>query len=178
MNDFQDTAQRQKERWFAKFTKDLTSDMRRIVPVLAVVSQDLEEQMQKLSDSDKDAVWMCVCMFMCFLCRCVFVCLFYVFVYSTHNESVVLDSKGVYVCMHACMCVCVCVRMYVYIRVYIYIYIYIYTCTHVYMYMCICVSMHLYIYIYIYICVCVCVCVCMYVCVYVCMYAYGPVSNP
>ncbi len=61
MNDFQDTAERQRDRWYAKFTKDLTSDLRRIVPVLAVVAQDLEEQMQKLSDSDKEPVlYVCI----------------------------------------------------------------------------------------------------------------------
>lgn len=56
MKDFQDTSERQKARWHKRFEDDLTADLRRLLPVLAMAAVDIEEERERLLDHDKDTM--------------------------------------------------------------------------------------------------------------------------
>ena len=53
MRDFQDTAERQRQRWLTRFTDDLTADLKRILPILAMAAIEVEEAGEKLVSGDE-----------------------------------------------------------------------------------------------------------------------------
>ena len=52
MRDFQDTAERQEERWLEKFGKDVLEDLHGVCPIIALAAQEFLEKQEKLRESN------------------------------------------------------------------------------------------------------------------------------
>jgi len=51
MKDFQDTAEKQEERWLVKFGKDVLQDLHGVCPIIALAAQEFQEKQLKLMES-------------------------------------------------------------------------------------------------------------------------------
>ena len=54
MTDFQDTVERQEQRWQRRFEHDLSEDLKRLLPILALAALEVEEGGAKLLETDHD----------------------------------------------------------------------------------------------------------------------------
>ena len=52
MKDFQDTAEKQEERWLIKFGKDVLEDLHGVCPIVALAAQEFQEKQLKLMESN------------------------------------------------------------------------------------------------------------------------------